>query len=60
MFVIAVGNPFDGITLFSSERGAMPFEHHEDAVEYGERNFDDDWWVVEIQSAADDEEDDTQ
>ena len=56
MFVIAVGNPFDGITLFGSERGAMPFEDHDEAVEYAEKNFSNEWWIVEVISAKDDDD----
>jgi hypothetical protein len=41
MYAVAVGNPFDGVTLFG------PFYNSEEADEWGE-SVQDDWWVVEI------------
>ena len=60
MFVIAIGNPFDGINLFGSERGAMSFEYHEEAFEYGENHFVNELCIVEIKLAETDEKEDTQ
>lgn len=50
-FVIAVGNPFDGIQLYGQSDG-MPFPSHDDAAEHAERSFDNSggWWIVPIQS----------
>jgi hypothetical protein len=45
-FLIATGNPFDGIKLYGDSTGA-PFPDHDSAVEVA-YNFDQ-WWIVEIQ-----------
>jgi len=44
MTVIALGNPFDGMTIYG------PFYDAELAVEYAEGNFQsDDWWIMDVE-----------
>lgn len=42
MFVIATGNPFDGMELTG------PFVEHDDAVQHAERNLSEAWDVVTV------------
>lgn len=43
LWVVVVGNPFDGIRLIG------PFEDGNDANEWADENCDtEDWWVVNI------------
>jgi hypothetical protein len=52
MFVIAIGNPFDGIRLFGQGDGT-PFLSHDEAAEHAETEFDNgggDWWIVPIRT----------
>lgn len=45
MWVIAVGNPFDGLTLYG------PYESAEIASETAEQQFSgEEWWVVELEA----------
>jgi hypothetical protein len=44
MFTVAIGNPFDGVSLHGV------FETFEDAFKYMEK-CDDDCWIVEIENA---------
>jgi len=41
LWVVAQGNPFDGISLTG------PFGSAEEANDYAE-DIDDDWWVMEV------------
>lgn len=45
MFVVSIGNAFDGLSLYG------PFESREDAEEYGEQEFahKTDWVVVNVE-----------
>lgn len=47
MFVVAVGNPFDGIELIG------PFESADEANEYADQSFGgkDTWWVMKVEPA---------
>jgi hypothetical protein len=50
MFVIAAGNPFDGIRLIGQPDGTL-FPTADEANEYADselHNAGFDWWVVEI------------
>jgi hypothetical protein len=46
MFVIAVGNPFEGLFLFGSQPDGRPFEDHDAAVEAAELHFEGDTWHI--------------
>jgi hypothetical protein len=46
MFVIALGNPFEGLLLFGSDQDGQPFEDHEAAVRAAEEHFDGDTWYI--------------
>jgi hypothetical protein len=46
MFVIAVGNPFEGLFLFGSDPNGQPFGDHEAAVEAAEERFEGDTWHI--------------
>ena len=41
-FVIAVGNSFDGTSLYG------PFHDPEEATEWAEKNAESDWWLVGV------------
>jgi hypothetical protein len=41
IYVVAFGNPFDGVSLVG------PFASHESALAYAE-NAEGDWWIKEI------------
>jgi hypothetical protein len=43
MFVVASGNPFDGLRLFG------PFWSHQQACEWTE-HMDEDWWIVKVEN----------
>lgn len=49
MFVIAVGDPFDGTELFGND--GVPFEDQDEAVETAEKHFSGQtWWVIQIEA----------
>ena len=63
LYVIAAGNPFDGVTLYGDpEADGMPWSDADAANEYANDEFRNvDWWVVEVHNpaaeASDEEED---
>ncbi len=49
LYVVTIGNPFDGMRLVG------PFDDGEAANEYAD-NHQDDWWVVKLDAPATDGE----
>lgn len=44
MYIVTVGNPFDGFSFYG------PFRDIEDAIDYGDRHFfGHDWWAVSVE-----------
>ena len=41
MYVVVIGNPFDGQSIIG------PFSDHEEAEEWTD-NCQDEWWIVEV------------
>lgn len=42
MWITIIGNPVDGLSFYG------PFENSEEAIDFGDRNADTDWWITEL------------
>lgn len=52
MYVICVGNPFDGMTVYGDKDG-RPFEDGDVANEFAAEEYrGSDWWVLKIRSSG--------
>jgi len=59
-YVIIVGNPFDGISIYGrlneSDDKVVGFDSPDDANEIADMTFHGyDWWVVELRAISDDQ-----
>ena len=48
-FVVSLGNAFDGVALFG------PFDSAESAADYAEATFDDEWHLVHLNPAKEED-----
>jgi len=54
LIILAVGNPFDGITLYG------PFEDTEQACDYAEHEFaNETWWLPDVMEVKDEQHKET-